>query len=75
MSEDATIRKIGNSQGVILSKEVLSMLGAKEGDVITFAPTPNGVTVSVTDSETEHLRKLAEGIMNRRRKVLKVLSE
>lgn len=75
MAEDATIRKIGNSHGVILSKEVLAMLGAKEGDVITFAPTPTGVTVSVSDSETEKLRTLAEGIMSRRRKVLKALSE
>lgn len=75
MSKDATIRKIGNSQGVILPKEVLSMLGAKEGDVITFSPTPNGVLVSVSDEETKKLRELAEGIMTRRRKVLKALSE
>ena len=75
MAEDATIRKIGNSQGVILSKEVLAMLGAKEGDVLTFAPTPNGVTVAVSDAETERLRALADGIMERRRSVLKVLSQ
>lgn len=75
MSKDATIRKIGNSHGVILSKDVLSMLAAKEGDVITFSPTANGVIVSVSDEETQRLRALAEGIMARRRKVLKALCE
>ena len=33
------IRKIGNSLGVILPKEVLDALGAREGDVISFART------------------------------------
>ena len=75
MSENATIRKIGNSQGVILSKEVLAMLGAKEGDIITFAPSPNGVLVSVSDAETEELRDLAADIMQRRRTVLKALAK
>lgn len=75
MAEDATIRKIGNSQGVILSKEVLSMLGAKEGDVISFVPSEQGVIVSVSDEDTQKLRERAKGIMERRRKVLKALSE
>ena len=75
MAEEATIRKIGNSQGVILSKEVLAMLGAKEGDVISFARSERGVIMSVSDEETKQLRDLAKGIMERRRKVLKALSE
>lgn len=75
MSKEATIRKIGNSQGVILSKEVLAMLGAAEGDVIEFKPSENGVLVSVSDEETRKLRETAKGIMARRRKVLKALSE
>lgn len=75
MAEEATIRKIGNSQGVILSKEVLAMLGAKEGDVISFTRSERGVVMSVSDEETKQLRDLAKGIMERRRKVLKALSE
>lgn len=75
MAEKVTIRKIGNSQGVILPKELLSMLGAKEGDVLSFARSAHGVTVSVSDEETDMLREKAREIMQRRRKVLRALAK
>lgn len=75
MSEGLKIRKIGNSQGVILTKEVLSILGAKEGDIINFARTAHGVTVSVADDETERMREAAKRIMEKRRKVLRALAQ
>lgn len=75
MSDQLKIRKIGNSQGVILTKEVLAMLGAKEGDVINFARTAHGITVSVSDDETERMRAAAKRIMEKRRKVLRALAQ
>ena len=75
MSEKATIRKIGNSQGVILSKEVLSMLGAQEGDIINFARTAHGISVTVSNDETERLRASAKRIMEKRRTLLRALAQ
>jgi putative addiction module antidote len=69
------IRKIGNSLGVVLPKEVLEMLGASEGDTVSFARTAHGIMVSVSDEQAEKLREMAADIMKRRRKALKVLAQ
>ena len=69
------VRKIGNSLGIVLPKEVLDLLGAEEGDSLSFSRAPDGIVVSVTDHEAERLRALADDIMKRRRKALKVLAQ
>jgi putative addiction module antidote len=69
------IRKIGNSLGVVLPKDVLDMLGASEGDAVSFARTAHGIMVSVSDEEGEKLREMAADVMKRRRKALKVLAQ
>ncbi|MFN3911694.1 AbrB/MazE/SpoVT family DNA-binding domain-containing protein [Hyphomonas sp.] len=69
------IRKIGNSLGVVLPKDVLDMLGAAEGDAVSFARTAHGIMVSVSDAEGEKLREMAADVMKRRRKALKVLAQ
>ena len=42
MHLELKLRKIGNSVGVVLPKEALARLKAKEGDTITLTPTPDG---------------------------------
>jgi putative addiction module antidote len=69
------IRKIGNSLGVILPKEVLDALGAREGDVISFARTAQGLMLSISDDETQKLRETAEEIMERRFEALRALAK
>jgi putative addiction module antidote len=69
------IRKIGNSLGVVLPKEVLEMLGAAEGDTLSFARTAHGIMISVSDEQAEKLREMAADLLKRRRKALKVLAQ
>lgn len=69
------IRKIGNSLGVILPKDVLDHLNASEGDDLTFSETEHGVHLEVSDPETERMLSAAEKIMEKRFKVLKVLAK
>ena len=69
------IRKIGNSLGVVLPKEVLEMLDASEGDTVSFARTAHGIMVTISDEEAEKLRAMAADVMKRRRKALKVLAQ
>lgn len=47
------VRKIGNSFGVILPKEVLERLQVKDGDAIYATPTPDGVQLSAGDPNFE----------------------
>lgn len=69
------IRKIGNSLGVILPKDILEALGAHEGDVLSFARTAQGLTVNMSDDETQKLREAAEEIMERRFDALRALAK
>ena len=69
------VRKIGNSLGVVLPKEVLAKLRVGEGGILHVSDTPGGVALAVQDDETAELMRLAEGIMQKRRKVLKALAQ
>ena len=57
------------------AERVLDMLGASEGDAVSFARTAHGIMVSVSDEEGEKLREMAADVMKRRRKALKVLAQ
>lgn len=69
------VRRIGNSLGVVLPKEVLAKLRVGEGDVVSVADAGDGVILSRDDSDTAELMKLAEDIMRKRRKVLRALAQ
>ena len=69
------VRRIGNSLGVVLPKEVLAKLNVGEGAELTVTDTPDGVALSAVDDDTADLMKLAEGIMAKRRRVLKALAK
>lgn len=69
------VRKIGNSLGVVLPKDVLAKLNVGEGAELTVSDTPNGVALQAADEDTAELMKLAEEIMRKRRRVLKALAQ
>jgi putative addiction module antidote len=69
------IRKIGNSLGVVLPKDVLEQLKVKEGDTLNVAAAPTGITLSVSDEEVDRLMEMAERIMDENREVLRALAK
>jgi len=69
------VRRIGNSLGVVLPKEVLAKLRVGEGDSLSVHDTPGGVVLAAEDAESAELLRLAEEIMRKRRKVLKALAQ
>ena len=69
------VRKIGNSLGVVLPKDVLAKLRVSEGDELTVSETAEGVALQAADEDTAELMKLAEDIMAKRRRVLKALAQ
>lgn len=48
---NVTIRKIGNSEGVIIPKEVLDRLGLKSGDTLALSEQAGSVKLDRLDSE------------------------
>lgn len=47
------LRKIGNSYGVILPKEMLNRLKIKEGDTVYAHDIPDGVQITTADPDFE----------------------
>lgn len=47
------VRKVGNSYGVILPRQILDKLNVKEGDSLTLAENELGVTLTSYDPDFE----------------------
>jgi len=69
------LTKIGNSLGVILSKEILAKLRLNYGDKIFVSETPNGVELTPYDLDFAKQMDMVESIVKENRNVLKKLAE
>ena len=75
MNTELKVRKIGNSAGVVLPKELLAHLDADIGETLSVTKTPNGIELSVRDSDFEAQMSAAREVMARRRQALRELAK
>lgn len=69
------VTTIGNSTGIILSKELLTKLRVQKGDTLFAAETPNGIEFTPYNPEFATQMEAAEDIMREDRNVLKELAK
>jgi putative addiction module antidote len=69
------VRKVGNSLGVVLSKDVISRLGVECGDDLFLIKAKGGYQITPYDPEFESQVSVAEQIMKKRRNMLRKLAE
>ena len=69
------VRKIGNSLGVVLPKDVLEQLGMNEGDNIVLTKAENGFKISHEDDKFTKTMELTEKFMKKYRNTLRELSK
>jgi putative addiction module antidote len=69
------VRKIGNSLGLILPKEMTSHLGVAEGDDVSYNVTPQGVELTGYDPDFEKKLEAARRVTRRYRNALKELAK
>jgi putative addiction module antidote len=70
------VRKVGNSLGVVLPKEVVSRLNTKDGAPLYLSETPDGgYRLSPYDPEFENKMAKADDIIARYRNTLHVLAK
>jgi putative addiction module antidote len=69
------VRRIGNSLGVVLPKDVLGKLGVDEGDELTVSDTLNGVALQRHDAELQEQIEAARRAMKRYRNALRELAK
>lgn len=75
MNTQLKIKKIGNSAGVILPKELLARLRVDLGDSLFVTETPDGVRLTASDPDFEAKMALAETIMREDRDILRTLAK
>lgn len=69
------VRKIGNSGGVVLTREMLGKLGVEVGDDLQVVRTAKGIELTPFDSELEDALKWIEKGAKRYRNTLRALSK
>lgn len=72
---NVTVRKIGNSEGIILPKEVLDRLNLGAGDQLQVIETEKGLTLRPVDDAFERQMKAAEQVMDKYKVALQKLAE
>lgn len=69
------IKKIGNSTGLILPKELLGRMGLAQGDNVIVTEAPDGFRVTKDNSEFEQAMAVVDDIMVEYRETLQALAK
>ena len=69
------VRRVGNSLGVVLPKDVLAKLRVGEGDELSVSETPSGVALQRHDLELQEQIEAARRAMKRYRNALRELAK
>lgn len=72
---NTVIRKIGNSEGVIIPKEVLERMNLKAGDELEVIESKDGVSLRPVDDVFERQMKVARAFMDQYKVALQKLAE
>lgn len=72
---NTVIRKIGNSEGVIIPKEMLQEQGLSAGDALEIVRTPDGLKLVKADSEFAQQMRYAREFMDKYRDALAMLAK
>jgi putative addiction module antidote len=75
MAAVVKVRKVGNSLGVILTKDVIESLGVTEGDELFAVRTPDGIRLTPYDPDFATAISSTRDYMRRHRDALHELSK
>ncbi len=75
MFDTTKIVQVGNSLGVILSKELLAKLRAEKGDAVYITETTHGLEISAIDPNFEADMRVGADIAKRYRNTLHNLAK
>lgn len=75
MTYKLKVTTIGNSSGIILTKDILDKLRVGKGDTLLAVETPRGIELSPFDPVVARQMEVAERVMRKHRNVLRKLAE
>ena len=75
MTIKVKLRKVGNSVGIVLPKEVLAHLKVEEGDTVTLTEAQDGVRLMASNPEFAKSMAAFENLNRRYRNALRELAK
>lgn len=72
---NVTLRKIGNSEGVILPKELLERHNLRAGDTLQVIENGRGISLQPVDDSFERQMEAARQVMDKYKVALQKLAE
>ncbi len=75
MSKSLKVRRLGNSLGIILGRDVLDALGVGEGDELFAVRTPDGIRLTPYDPDFVTVIESTRDYMRRHRNALHELAK
>jgi len=75
MTMELKVRKIGNSLGIVLPKEVLAHLKVEEGDTMTLTEAQDGVRLTASNPQFAKTMAVFESLNRRYRNALRELAK
>ena len=75
MIVESKLRKIGNSLGAIIPKEVAAHLNIEEGTTLYFTEAPDGVRITAHNPDFAKKMAAAENLSRRYRNALRELAK
>lgn len=74
MSATVRVRKVGNSLGILLTKDVIEALGVAEGDQLFAVRTPDGIRLTPYDPDFATAIESSRDYMKRHRDAMHELA-
>ena len=75
MTSTVKVTTVGNSIGIVLSKDLLAKLRVEKGDQLYVIETPNGIELTPYQPDFAEKMEIAREIMKENRDVLRRLAE
>lgn len=75
MSATVRVRKVGNSLGILLTKDVIEVLGVTEGDQLFAVRTPDGIRLTPFDPDFASAIESSRDYMRRHRDAMHELAK
>ena len=75
MSATVRVRKVGNSLGILLTKDVIEVLGVAEGDQLFAVRTPDGIRLTPYDPDFATAIESSRDYMRRHRDAMHELAK
>lgn len=75
MAKPLTVRRIGNSYGIILGKDSLDSLGVEEGDQLFVVRTPEGIRLTPYEPDFADAVEAGREYMRRHRNAMRELAK